>query len=190
MSKLIRDIIIIIIYGFGLFCQIIFSSFLINKKDDLEYLLENYKNISECKNDAIYRLNNGSLINNTIAILISGSLICASFIGLILFNFLSKRYNYQTLDDSLNNKNDSIISRKLISSERFDMTINMVFIASILCFIICNGIQFILQLNNIDKDCLQYIDKKIDNFYVIYSFMTCTSFLTSYTIFIVLPCFI
>ena len=189
MSKIIRDIIVIGIYGFGLFCQLVFSSFFINKKNDLEDILINYKNITECKDSAIYRLNNGSLINNTIAILISGCLICTSFIGIFLFKFLSKRYDYQTLDDNLNNKNNSIISHKLIPIERFDLTINIIFIASILCFIICNMIQFVLQLNNIDKNCLEYIDKKIEKFYNIYSFMTCTSFLTSYTIFIVLPCF-
>jgi hypothetical protein len=190
MNKYVRDISLIIIYGFGLICQIVFSSYLIDKKDDLEDILMNYKNITECKDSAIYRLNNGSLINNTIAILISGCLICASFMSILLFKFLSKRYEYQTLDDTIDDKNNSIITRKLIPTERFDLTINVIFIASILCFIICNCIEFILQLNNIDKNCLEYIDKKIENFYTIYSFMTCTSFLTSYTIFLIIPCFL
>jgi len=190
MYKIIRDISIILIYGFGLLCQLIFSSYLINKKDDLENILQNYENITECKNNAIYRLKNGSLMNNTVAILISGSIICCSFIILTLYKFLSKRYDYIRLNDDLSDNSKSIITNKLIPTERFELTINIIFIASILCFMICNGIQFVLQLNNINKNCLEYIDKHINSFYVIYSFMKCISFLTSYTIFFVIPCFL
>ena len=64
MNKYYRDIILIIIYGFCVVCQLTFSSYIINKKDNISDILQNYKNISECKNDAIYRLNNGELINN------------------------------------------------------------------------------------------------------------------------------
>jgi len=192
MNKYYRDIILIGIYGFCVISQLIFSSYLVNKKDNLAEILKNYKNISVCKNDAIYRLNNGELINNTLAILISSSMIIGSFIILFFYKILSKRFEYQILDDTLNSseKNQSIISRKLITTEKIDMTIHIVFIMSIVCFIICNGIQFVLQLNNISEPCLKYIDNNLDNFYTIYKFMTCIDFMTSYALFFVLPCFI
>lgn len=184
MNKYYRDIVLIGIYGFCVISQLIFSSYLINKKNNLTEILKDYKNISACKNDAIYRLNNGELINNTLAILISSSMIIGSFIVLFFYKILSKRFEYQTLDD------ESIISRKLITSEKIDMTIHIVFIMSIICFIICNGIQFVLQLNNISEPCLKYIDNNLDNFYTIYKFMTCIDFISSYALFCVLPCFI
>ena len=122
MNKYYRDIILIGIYGCCVISQLVFSSYLINKKDNLAEILKNYKNISVCKNDAIYRLNNGELINNTLAILISSSIIVGSFITLFFYKILSKKYEYQILDD------ESIISRKLITSEKIDMTIHIVFI--------------------------------------------------------------
>jgi hypothetical protein len=195
MNKYYRDIILIGIYGFCVVCQLIFSSYLINKKNDLTDILQNYKNIDVCKNDAIYRLNNGELINNTMAILISSSIIIGSFIMLFFYKILSKRNDYQTLDDSLNSlnsseQNESIISRKLITLEKFDMTIHMIFIMSIICFVICNGIQFVFQINNISESCIHYIDNRIENFYTIYKFMTCIDFMTSYALFFIIPCFI
>jgi len=188
MNKYYRDIILIIIYGLCVVCQLTFSSFIINKKNDLSDILENYKNISECKNDAIYRLNNGELINNTLAILISSSLIIGSFITLFFYKILSKRFDYKTLDDS--DENNGIISRRLITSEKIDITIHIIFIMAVICFVICNGIQFVLQLNNINELCLKYIDYRLDGFYIIYKFMTCIDFMTSYALFFVLPCFI
>lgn len=190
MNRYYRDIILIGIYGFCLISQLVFSSYLINKKEDLTGLLQNYKNISVCKNDAIYRLNNGELINNTMAILISSSVIIGSFITIFFYKLLSKRNDYQTLDDSSNSHNESIISRKLITLEKFDITIHIIFIMSILCFVICNGIQFVFQINNISDICLKYIDNHLDNFYIIYKFMTCTAFMASYALFFIIPCFI
>lgn len=184
MNKYYRDIILIGIYGCCVISQLVFSSYLINKKDNLAEILKNYKNISVCKNDAIYRLNNGELINNTLAILISSSIIIGSFIILFFYKILSKKSEYQILDDESN------ISRKLITLEKIDMTIHIVFIMSIICFVICNGIQFVLQLNNISESCLTYIDNNLDNFYTIYKFMTCIDFMSSYALFFVLPCFI
>jgi hypothetical protein len=132
------------------------------------------------------------------AILISSSIIIGSFIILFFYKILSKRNDYQTLDDSLNSlnslnsseQNESIISRKLITLEKFDMTIHMIFIMSIISFIICNGIQFVFQINNISEACIHYIDNRIDNFYTIYKFMTCIDFMTSYALFFIIPCFI
>jgi hypothetical protein len=198
MNKYYRDIILIGIYGFCVVCQLIFSSYLINKKNDLTDILQNYKNIDVCRNDAIYRLNNGELINNTMAILISGSIIIGSFIILFFYKILSKRNDYEILNDSVNSynspnsseRNESIISRKLITLEKFDMTIHMIFIMSIICFVICNGIQFVFQINNISDSCIHYIDNRINNFYTIYKFMTIIDFMTSYALFFVIPCFL
>lgn len=192
MSAYIRDILLIIIYGFCVLTQLTFSSYIVYNKDNLGTILFNYKNITECKNSAIYRLNNGSLINNSFAIIISSSIIIGSFIILIINKFISKRYEYESLNNYFVNKNDSggIISRKLLSREKYDMAIHLIFIMGIIGFVICNGIQFILQLNNIDEQCLDYINDKLNNFYVIYKFMSCISFLGSYALFFVVPCFI
>ena len=188
-SKYIRDIIVIVIYTFVLISQLSFSSYLINNKDNLEFILENYKNITECKNNAIYRLNNGSLINNTLAILISSCIIVGSFLLISINYYISQKYQYESLDNSFETTN-SIISRKIIPREKYDLTIHLIFIMSIICFIICNGIQFVLQLNNIGEECLKYIDNKLTNFYLIYKFMTCTSFIASYALFFIMPMFI
>ena len=191
MNKLIRDIILIIIYGFTLICQLSFSSFIIHEKDNLLHILTHYKNIPECKDDAIYRLKDGALIDNSIAILVSGVVIIVSFIILLINYYLSNRYNYEMLDDTSNDdKHNSIISRKLIPRERFELSINIIFILAIICFIISSGIQFVLQLNNISETCLKYIDMHINNFYIVYKFMTCTTFIVSYALFFIIPCFI
>ena len=89
------------------------------KRQMFQYLLENYKNISECKNDAIYRLNNGELINNTLAILISSSLIIGSFITLFFYKILSKRFDYKTLDDSDENNDvkDDIVKDDIVKDD-------------------------------------------------------------------------
>jgi len=195
MSVYIRDIILIILYGFFVISQLTFSSYLIHNKDNLENILFNYKNIRECKNSAIYRLNNGSLINNSFSIMISSSIIIGSFI-LIMINkiinkFILNKYEYESLNDFDTNKNiNNIISGNLIPREKYDMTIQIIFIMGIICFIVCNGIQFVLQLNNIDESCLHYIDNKLDNFYVIYKFMTTVAFFSSYALFFIVPCFL
>ena len=204
MSKYIRDLILIITYGFCVLTQLIFSSFMQLNKDNLEEILFNYKNITECKNDAIYRLNNGILINNSLALIISSSIIIGGFIlmmiNYLLINMYSKRYHYISLDnpnnanninnlDNLDNK-QGIISTNLISREKYDITINIIFIMGIIAFIVCNGIQFVSQLNNITSQCLYFIDNKIEKFYVIYKFMTCISFLSSFALFFIIPCFI
>jgi hypothetical protein len=188
-SKYIRDFILISIYTFILISQLSFSSYIINNKDNLEIILENYKNITECKNDAIYRLNNGTMINNTTAILISSCIIIGSFLLILINYYISQKYQYEILDNNFE-KNNSLISRRLIPREKYDLAIHLIFIMSIICFIVCNGIQFILQLNNISQQCVKYIDYKLTNFYVIYNFMTCTSFIASYALFCIVPCFI
>ncbi len=195
MNLYIRDIILISIYTIIIILQISFASYFLDKKNDIENILINYKDIEHCKNSAIYRLNNGSLMNNIIAIIITGSIIIGSFIILMINKFILKSYEYESLDSQDNyivNKNDSesIISRKLLSREKYDMAIHLIFIMGIIGFVICNGIQFILQLNNIDEKCLDYINDKLNNFYVIYKFMSCISFLGSYALFFVVPCFI
>ena len=196
MNKYYRDNILIGIYGICVLSQLVFSSYLINKKYDLIEILQNYKNISVCKNDSIYilnTLNNGELINNTFAILISSSIIIGSFIIIFFYKiFFDKiilnRNDYQLLDNTFDQ--NSIITRKLITFEKFDMTMHIIFIMSIICFIICNAIQFIFQLNNISDKCLHYIDNYLDNFYLIYKIMIYMDFMTSYVLLFVLPCFL
>ena len=192
MNIYIRDIILIGIYTIILILQLSLASYFIDKKNDIENILINYKYIEQCKDSAIYRLNNGSMMNNIIAIIISSSIIIGSFLMIILNKFISNRYEYESLDNNfLNIKNtDSIISRNLVPREKYNMAIQLIFIMGIICFVICNGIQFVLQLNNINDLCLDYINDRLDNFYVIYKIMTCISFMASFALFFIIPCFI
>lgn len=193
MNKYIRDIILIILYGFFVISQLSCGAFIIDKKEYLENILYNYKNISECKNDAIYRLNNGALINNSLAILISSSIIIGTFLLLVINDYLNKYYDklsrneYTSLDDT--NK-ESIITKQLMPRDKYDLAIHIIFICSIICFIVCNGIQFVLQLNNIDDNCLKYINDRIDNFYGIYKYMLTISFFASYGLLFIIPMFL
>jgi hypothetical protein len=192
MNIYIRDIILIGIYTIILILQLSLASYFIDKKNDIENILINYKYIEQCKDSAIYRLNNGSMMNNIIAIIISSSIIIGSFLMIILNKFISNRYEYESLDNNfLNIKNtDSIISRNLVPREKYNMAIQLIFIMGIICFVICNGIQFVLQLNNINDLCLDYINDRLDNFYVIYKFMTCISFMASFALIFIIPCFV
>jgi hypothetical protein len=189
MNIYIRDIILIGIYTIILILQLSFASYFIDKKNDIENILINYKYIEQCKNSAIYRLNNGSMMNNIIAIIISSSIIIGSFLMIILNKFISNRYEYESLDNTIK-FSDSIISRNLVPREKYNMAIHLIFIMGIICFVICNGIQFVLQLNNINDLCLDYINDRLDNFYVIYKIMTCISFMASFALFFIIPCFV
>ena len=189
MNKYIRDILLIGIYGCILICQLSFSAYLINKKDKISEILHNYKNITECKNDAIYRLKDGALIDNTMAILVSSSVVIGSFLLIIFNKYILNKYVSKTDYESLN-YDDGFIKHKLINIDKYDMAIHIIFIMAILCFIISSGIQFVFQLNNISHNCLYYIDKNIDNFYVVYEFMICTTFISSYALLFIMPCFL
>jgi len=112
-----------------------------------------------------------------------------SFLLISINYYISQKYQYESLDNSFETTN-SIISRKIIPREKYDLAIHLIFIMSIICFIICNGIQFVLQLNNIGEECLKYIDNKLTNFYLIYKFMTCMAFIASYALFFLIPIFI
>ena len=186
MNYYIRDILIIILYGCLIITQLSFSSFLIDKKNNLMDILHNYNNITECKNDAIYRLRDGALIDISMAIIVSSSVIIGSSILLLINKYILSKRKYISLADI---DNPPFLINQFVNKDRYDTTINIIFIMSIMCFIISNGIQFVLQLNNISESCLTYINSHIDNFYVIYKFMTCTSFMASYALFFIIPCF-
>ena len=157
------------------------------------------KNITEieiCKHDNIDRLDNGNLYNNTLAILISGLAIIGFFIMIMINKLIDKRkyYIYPIFRyDNLNqipDENTGLITNHIIKTEIYELTINILFITSIIVFIVCNGIEFVLQLNNISNTCLYEINKHINNFYVIYKLMLCISFFSSYSLFFIAPLFI
>ena len=183
MNYNIHNILLFTIFGFIFVCQLIFSAFIINKKDQLSEILYNYKNITECKNDSIYRLKNGSLIDNTMAILVSSFVIISSYV-LIIFN----KYILRTKYKLLNQDDISIKTQQIINIDKYNLTIDIIFIMAILCFVISSGIQFIFQLENISDICLQYINIQINNFFIIYKFMICTTFAASYALLFLIPC--
>ena len=187
MNYYIRDILIITCYSVIIITQLSFSSFIIDKKNNLMDILHNYENITDCKNDAIYRLRDGALIDISMAIIVSSAVIIGSCILFLINKYIILKKEYISLGDI---DNTPLLINQFVNKDRFDATINMIFIMANICFIISNGIQFILQLNNISNKCLTYINSHIDNFYVIYKIMTCTSFMASYSLFFIIPCFI
>ena len=189
MIQNIRDILLITIYGFFIIVQLSLSSYIIYNEDKLSEILK-YKNITECTNNAIYRLDNGTLIHNSLAIIISSSIIIGSFILIIIDKYIPNRHVYKSLDDTIINQSNSIISTKIISREKYDITLHNIFIMSIISFIVCNAIQFILQIDNINDICLYFIDSKLNKFYVIYKNMTFISFFASYALIFIILCFL
>ena len=208
MDKNIRDWIIIILYTYFILNQIACTSYIINQSTDINRIMKNITEIEICKNDKINRLDNGNLYNNTLAILISGTAIIGFFIMNMINKLIDKQkyniypnfnYDNDNNNDNINdndninaihNENTGLITRNIIKKEIYKLTINILFISSIIVFIVCNGVQFVLQLNNISDTCLQEIDKYIHNFYVVYKLMLCISFFSSYSLFFIVPLFI
>lgn len=198
MNKNIRDLIIIILYTYFIINQIVCSSYIIHHSYDINKIMKNITEIEICKNDNINRLDNGNLYNNTLAILISGTSIIGFFIMLIINKFINKKYNIYPNNNYHNiieqteqtNENTGLIIKNIIKKETYELAINILFIFSIIVFIVCNGVDFILQLNNISEICLHEIDKYINNFYVVYKLMLTIAFFSSYSLFFIIPLFI
>jgi hypothetical protein len=198
MNKNIRDWIIIILYTYFIINQIVCSSYIIHQSYDINKIMKNITEIEICKNDNINRLDNGNLYNNTLAILISGTSIIGFFIMLIINKFINKKYNiypnnnYNNITEQTEqtNENTGLIIKNIIKKETYELAINILFIFSIIVFIVCNGVEFILQLNNISDICLHEIDKYINNFYVVYKLMLTIAFFSSYSLFVIIPLFI
>jgi len=198
MNKDIRDWIIIIVYTYFIINQIACSSYIINQTDDINKIMENITKLEICKDDNINRLDNGNLYNNTLAILISGTAIIGFFILLMINKFIDKKYNiypnnnydnYHNITEQ-SDENTGLITKNIIKKETYELAINILFISSIIVFIVCNGVEFVLQLNNISDTCLREIDKHINNFYVVYKLMLTIAFFSSYSLFFIIPLFI
>jgi len=197
MNKNIRDGILIALYTYFIINQIVCISYIINKSDDINRIMKNVTILEECKHDNINRLDNGTLYNNTLAILISGTSIIIFFTIMMLQKLLhnNKYHIYPNINYNNNleytaEENTGLISNKIIKKEIFELIINILFVLSIIVFIICNGVEFILQLNNINDTCLHIINNYINNFYVIYKLILCISFFSSYSLFFIIPLFI
>ena len=193
MYKYVRDIIIITIYSLVLLCQLAFSSYILYNKNNITNTLINYQNISYCKNDSIYRLQNGSLNKLSLLVFVSCIYIIITFLALLINKKLIKK-DYESLNDhdfDHDLDNNDIIIPNLLNKYNYNSPLYLFFIIFIICFITCNGIQYVLQVNNISIDCIKYIDNYVHNFYIIYQCIQICSFISSYCLIItLLYCFI
>ena len=191
MYKYLRDIIIITTYSLVLICQFSFSSFIIYNKNNIINTLINYQNISACKNDSIYRLQNGSLNMLSVFIFACSIFIVITFISFLIIKILIEYGSLNNIDLDNDLDNNDIIIPTLLNKSNYKLCSYLLFIIFILCFIICNGFQYVLQINNISVDCIKYIDNYVDNFYIIYQSIIICSFISSYCFIItLLYCFI
>ena len=200
----IKESILIVAYTILIILQISSTSYIIDNSDRINNILQNDTFKINCKNDYINKLNslyNGSTYNNICAILASSTIIIGSFILIMINKYIEYRIDiknknsYQSLtnvDDDFENKYDDenigLISKKIIDKKMYVTSINTIFVISIITYIITNGIQFILQINNVNNNCIEYINNYVDNFTIMYKIMLYTSFLSSYTLFILTPC--
>ena len=101
-------------------------------------ILHNYENITDCKNDAIYRLRDGALIDISMAIIVSSAVIIGSCILFLINKYIILKKEYISLGDI---DNTPLLINQFVNKDRFDATINMIFIMANICFIISNGIH-------------------------------------------------
>jgi hypothetical protein len=187
-----RDTLIISIYFGLIMLELISSSFMIhNKNNIINYIEYNNTFIEKCNNSNIYK-NYDNIFNNILAMLINISIIFTTFIFLIINKFKNKRkriydikYQNDLESDGLILNNKGIIKKELIDDETIDITINILFVLSIISHIIINIIQFIYQINNIDIYCIQLINNHVNNFYIIYNLLSCISFISVILFFII-----
>lgn len=185
-----RDTIIISIYSGLIILELLSSFFLIhNKNNIINYIEFNNTFIDRCKDSNINK-NYDNIFNNTLAILINIFIIFTTFISMIINKYKNKRriYNikYQNdleYDGLLLNK--GIIKKELINDETINITINILFVLSIISYIIINIIQFIYQINNVDMYCIKLINNSVNNFYIIYNLLSCVSLISIILFFII-----
>ena len=198
----IKESILITSYTILIILQISSTSYILDNSDRINDILQNESFKIKCKNDSINKiLYNGSTYNNICAILASSTVIIGSFLLIMINKYIEykidikNKNSYQSLTndiDDFENKyedeNLGLISKKIIDKKMYVTSINTIFVISIFSYIITNGIQFILQINNVNNNCIEYINNYVDNFTIMYKIMLYASFLSSYTLFITIPC--
>lgn len=176
-----KELIIYGLYTSFIIIQIITSSFIIYHKDEYDFIYEECKN-SENVLDIVISISIGILTTS----------ICI-FITFIMYyiscKILDKNEEQQNL--LINSEtNNFMMSFKEIRKNiyiKFNVVLLIIFVLSVLSFIILNGTQFIYQLNNISDSCLNKINDNITGFYPIYKLMLTISFFASYSLFFIMP---
>jgi hypothetical protein len=146
-----------------------------------------------CNNDGINKLNDGSLLKNTMALLITSSLLIGSFIMIMINKILNKRRinkNLNNLDNINKTEETGLINNNIININMYEHSINTIFIISIISFIITSIIQYLLQSINVDDSCIDLINNNIKYFYVFYKLMQTVSFFVLLSLFIITPLYI
>lgn len=176
-----KELIIYGLYTSFILIQIITSSFLIYHKGGYNFTYE------ECKNSQNVL---DIVLSISIGILITGICIFIAFIMYyISCKILDKNEEQQNLlvNTQTNNFMHKIKEIKKNIYIKFNMTFLVIFVLSILSFIILNGVQFVYQLNNISESCLNKINDNVSGFYSIYKLMLTISFFASYCLFFIVP---
>lgn len=176
-----KEVILYGLYTSFIIIQIITSSFIIYHKDEYNFTYEDCKN-SDNVLDIVISIATGILI----------TAICI-FITFIMYyiscKILDKNKEQQNLLIN-REKNNFMITFKEMKKNiyiKFNMTFLVIFVLSIISFIILNGVQFVYQLNNISESCLNKINTDVTGFYAIYKLMLTISFFASYSLFFIVP---
>jgi hypothetical protein len=174
----------LILYGLYtsfIIIQIITSSFIIYHKDEYNFTYD------ECKNsNNIFDI----IISIATGILSTGICIFITFIMYyISCKIIDKNEEQQNLLVHRETANFMINFKEIRKNIyiKFNMILLVIFVLSVLSFIILNGIQFIYQLNNISNSCLNKINNNVIGFYPIYKLMLTISFFASYSLFFIIP---
>mgnify|MGYP000886214299 CR=1 FL=1 len=193
MLTYIRDAFVIGIYSFIIISQLISTSYIIDNIDNINNILDNNTFMLHCNNDGINKLNDGSLLKNTMALLITSSLLIGSFIMIMINKILNKRRinkNLNNLDNINKTEETGLINNNIININMYEHSINTIFIISIISFIITSIIQYLLQSINVDDSCIDLINNNIKYFYVFYKLMQTVSFFVLLSLFIITPLYI
>lgn len=176
-----KELILYGLYTSFIIIQIITSSFMIYHKDDYNFTYDEC-NTSQNIIDKI--------INVSIGILSTAICIFITFIMYyISCQVLNKKEEQENLLVNQETHNFIICFKQIRKNIyiRFNIILLIIFILSVLSFIILNGIQFVYQVNNISDLCLNKINNNISGFYSIYKLMLTISFFASYSLLFILP---
>jgi len=190
MLTYIRDAFVIGIYSFIIISQLISTSYIIDNIDNINNILDNNTFMLHCNNDGINKLNDGSLLKNTMALLITSTLLIGSFIMIMINKILNKRRIKYNINKTEETEETGLINNNIININMYEHSINTIFIMSIISFIITSIIQYLLQSINVDDSCIDLINNNIKYFYVFYKLMQTVSFFVLVSLFIITPLYI
>jgi hypothetical protein len=175
--KKVSYISLIVFYSVVVIIELSCSGFIItNLESIVKFIKNNETFINNCDNDRITSFNHGSLYDNTIALFsVISILLCIIVIRMIYSNSkINELYNYQSINE-IENQNIQLFTN--ITFDKIRLIFDIIFVLSIITFCILNITQFVFQLYNVQRKCIEIIDNNINGFGLSYNILECTSVL-------------